>query len=55
MSLALSVSFVALLNRLGDSIHARESRRSSVSTSLYDAIQGCDFVRQGLHVTKHHA
>jgi hypothetical protein len=55
MSLVLSVSFVTLLNRSGDPIHARESRRSSVSTSVYGAIQVSDFVPQGLHVTKHHA
>jgi hypothetical protein len=51
----LSVLFVTLLNRSGDPIHARESRRSSVSTSLHDAIRVSDSVRQGLHITKHHA
>ena len=50
-----SASFVTLLSRSGDPIYARESRRSSVSTFLYDAIQASDLVRQGLHVTKHHA
>jgi len=39
MSLALSVGFVTLLIRSGDSIYARESRRSSVFTFLHDVIQ----------------
>ena len=35
-------------------IHARESRRSSVSASFYDPIHVCYFVCQGLQVRKHH-
>jgi hypothetical protein len=55
---ALSVSFVTfitLLDRSGDPIHARESRRSSVFTSLHDAIHVSDLVCQGLYITKHYA
>lgn len=46
MSLALSVSLATLLNHSGGPIHASESRRSPVFTSLHGAIQVCDlFVR----------
>ena len=50
-----SVIFVALLSCSGDLIHARESHRSSVFTSLHDAIHVSDLVFQGLHITKHRA
>jgi hypothetical protein len=46
---------VELLNCLGNMLHARESRRSSVSASFYDSIQVHDLVCQGLHFRKHHA
>ena len=38
-SFVLFVGLVTLLNRLGDPIHARESRRPSVFTALHDDIK----------------